>query len=1066
MAQQIDHIEYMSQEIGPRPAGTEEEQQTALYIADTLQNETGFSAVVEDVVSSSNVKSPKAICSIATILACLVALIFQGFLLPALFIALIAGVLYAAESMGYPLLTKTLARGASQNVVAKYEPASQAGSKRSRKIILVAHYDTGKVKPKPVALLDSLPVPWDMVSFVAMLFIPFYLLLKLLFFAAPTGVAAVIINFILIIAMIAAVLPAVRAILYRMAPYSDGANDNAAGVAVMLEVAKNISTGLMNESEIDELEEDAVIHGEEAAFENGLVPEGADLVYHAEETASHQDEPQSAADSLAAAKAAIAALTGTPVSTTTYINENESHAAYDSYDEPQAQSYEDAADYGTPAGDEYDQPYTVPAEESPVYEQQAAPDPVVEDSEPAIALNGDVPRETLAQQATAAAAAVAAAHQVAAPAQSEESNLPDWYIEAQRKAKRTPNKVKHAQRSRYADALDAAVNTSASYFDEANRLVESESEERIRARSADIVEVLPPALEQTRSAANAAHASATSAANNQAADQSPWNVIVSPAAQQSQVDASQQDAEQPAAQRADQTDIVADAPQAPANIDATSEPADAAQAEPAAEAPAVTPGGTTAMAPITFTAEELAAFGASSKAVSSAAQDASSMDSEAPDFVPMGQRAPLADAVDKSGAKNRLSMLPAIDLANPSSAAQDVPSRSGAMRSLRTNLPSFSGSLERIESEDEALAPSVNAVGSFGASGATGSFEPVGEELFEDVDPEDIYIDDADESDFEDNYTESGAYAGPGYVDMPKSRVRRFLSKFHLGKKNEELDESPQEWLEVEDEFDPREVGKERGGWESFRDEEVRSRRDRDYAPEADAYADDYYEGDNMVDPYADDFDDEPEPPARRRRSSRRWEGGALSRVRLGHVDTKSHEGSDGEYAGEQDSEAIEMPEEIKQIYQFRNPAFPTEVWFVALGSELEYHDGMKAFIEEHRSELRGAVFIELEALGAGELALVESEGALVQKRSSSRMKRYLQKVSRATGISFSTIAMPGNESAASTAIAGGMQALHLVGADGNGKALANDGEDVLENIDIDTLEANTYFVEELIKSI
>ena len=38
----IDHVSYLSEEIGPRPGGTEEEQQAALYIADYLQKEAGL----------------------------------------------------------------------------------------------------------------------------------------------------------------------------------------------------------------------------------------------------------------------------------------------------------------------------------------------------------------------------------------------------------------------------------------------------------------------------------------------------------------------------------------------------------------------------------------------------------------------------------------------------------------------------------------------------------------------------------------------------------------------------------------------------------------------------------------------------------------------------------------------------------------------------------------------------------------------------------------------------------------------------------------------------------------
>ena len=50
----IDHVSYLSEEIGPRPGGTEEEQQAALYIADYLQKEAGLAAEIEDFTISSN----------------------------------------------------------------------------------------------------------------------------------------------------------------------------------------------------------------------------------------------------------------------------------------------------------------------------------------------------------------------------------------------------------------------------------------------------------------------------------------------------------------------------------------------------------------------------------------------------------------------------------------------------------------------------------------------------------------------------------------------------------------------------------------------------------------------------------------------------------------------------------------------------------------------------------------------------------------------------------------------------------------------------------------------------
>ena len=62
MTNMMDDIAHLSQEIGPRPAGTEEEQQAALYIADELQKSAGFSTIVEDVSCASNGNTVRAIC--------------------------------------------------------------------------------------------------------------------------------------------------------------------------------------------------------------------------------------------------------------------------------------------------------------------------------------------------------------------------------------------------------------------------------------------------------------------------------------------------------------------------------------------------------------------------------------------------------------------------------------------------------------------------------------------------------------------------------------------------------------------------------------------------------------------------------------------------------------------------------------------------------------------------------------------------------------------------------------------------------------------------------------------
>ena len=62
MPEPMDHVAYLSQEIGPRPAGTEEEQQTALYITEQMQKDAGLSAVIEDFNGVPSAETPKVVC--------------------------------------------------------------------------------------------------------------------------------------------------------------------------------------------------------------------------------------------------------------------------------------------------------------------------------------------------------------------------------------------------------------------------------------------------------------------------------------------------------------------------------------------------------------------------------------------------------------------------------------------------------------------------------------------------------------------------------------------------------------------------------------------------------------------------------------------------------------------------------------------------------------------------------------------------------------------------------------------------------------------------------------------
>ena len=90
MPEILDHVAYLSQQIGPRPAGTEEEQQAALYITELMQKEAGLSAVIEDFNGAGNADIPRAICCAATLIVAALSLFLPVLAIPAIIVAVIA----------------------------------------------------------------------------------------------------------------------------------------------------------------------------------------------------------------------------------------------------------------------------------------------------------------------------------------------------------------------------------------------------------------------------------------------------------------------------------------------------------------------------------------------------------------------------------------------------------------------------------------------------------------------------------------------------------------------------------------------------------------------------------------------------------------------------------------------------------------------------------------------------------------------------------------------------------------------------------------------------------------
>ena len=217
--------------------------------------------------------------------------------------------------------------------------------------------------------------------------------------------------------------------------------------------------------------------------------------------------------------------------------------------------------------------------------------------------------------------------------------------------------------------------------------------------------------------------------------------------------------------------------------------------------------------------------------------------------------------------------------------------------------------------------------------------------------------------------------------------------------------------------------------------------------------------------PLTPSFTGEDAPAAPGDEQERTWEGGAFSRLRLGHVNTRSGE-EDVAVESEEPAETAEDPqlnEEIEQIYHFRNPDFSTEVWFVAIGSDDEYHDGAKAFLAEHRADLRGAMVVELESLGVGELCVATEEGSFRRLQASSRVKRFTRGATEATGIVLGHV-KTATDSITTVLQSGGLQAMHIMGVEDGRPALKGSADDIMENVDEMLLEENIDYIVELLK--
>jgi hypothetical protein len=256
----------------------------------------------------------------------------------------------------------------------------------------------------------------------------------------------------------------------------------------------------------------------------------------------------------------------------------------------------------------------------------------------------------------------------------------------------------------------------------------------------------------------------------------------------------------------------------------------------------------------------------------------------------------------------------------------------------------------------------------------------------------------------------AGAVPGPAVTEEPPRKRRGLLGGLGLGKKKKEEERDVKGWLGVDDEFDARKAGADIGSWDKFG---------------------------------ADDDDDDDA-------GGLGWKGGQAGDDPLGDDDFSINTAA---RIRRRVTESVDRELSEK------------EVWFVATGAEEVGTFGMQAFLAAYGDEVRDALIINLDNVGAGQLSWVTAEGMANRYRAAQRVIGLAKRASREREILVKPRVYKGLSTDATPALARGFKAMTLMAFDNSGLPLNWHWKtDTSENIEPEVIERVADLVTEMIR--
>jgi len=149
----------------------------------------------------------------------------------------------------------------------------------------------------------------------------------------------------------------------------------------------------------------------------------------------------------------------------------------------------------------------------------------------------------------------------------------------------------------------------------------------------------------------------------------------------------------------------------------------------------------------------------------------------------------------------------------------------------------------------------------------------------------------------------------------------------------------------------------------------------------------------------------------------------------------------------------------------FSSVLIDREVWLVAVGAHECRNTGIKNLLAEYERELKSALVINLDGVGAGDLFYTMAEGSFLPKGTDHRLQSLVKTSADALGIGIDPAGVTSYSTDAAVALASGYRAISIMGLGNKLPVGWRWRSDRLDILDEDNLQAVSELVIEVIKS-